>query len=245
MCFQIVDDVLDVTAHARPSSASPPATTCTRACTRCPSSTRSNRRRELRDLLGRKLDWPEVEKVVALVARPDVDRRVARRRPHARDEGERGAHRRPRARRRGVRPAAHARRRAGAALVVSRHHRRTRGAVFVANASRVAGGRCRRLPRVLAHGHGAHVARAVESSPASTRTGGCSKHRSRGRRRCRSTCTTSRVDGDLVLSDWTIRARRCDDGVEVEWRGLSVCELRDDRIVWWREHHLAPPEPVA
>ena len=46
------------------------------------------------------------------------------------------------------------------------------------------------------------------------------------------------VDGDLVLSDWTIRARRCDDGVEVEWRGLSVCELRDDRIVWWREHHL-------
>jgi len=53
------------------------------------------------------------------------------------------------------------------------------------------------------------------------------------------------VDGDLVLSDWTIRARRCDDGVEVEWRGLSVCELRDDRIVWWREHHLAPPEPVA
>ena len=53
------------------------------------------------------------------------------------------------------------------------------------------------------------------------------------------------VDGDLVLSDWTIRARRCDDGVEVEWRGLSVCELRDDRIVWWREHHLAPPQPVA
>jgi len=33
--------------------------------------------------------------------------------------------------------------------------------------------------------------------------------------------------------------------VVVEWRGLSVCELRDGRIRWWREHHLAPPAPVA
>lgn len=51
------------------------------------------------------------------------------------------------------------------------------------------------------------------------------------------------VDGDAVLSDWTIRARRRDDGVVVEWRGLSVCELRDGLITWWREHHLAPPAP--
>lgn len=48
----------------------------------------------------------------------------------------------------------------------------------------------------------------------------------------------------VVFADWTIRARRRDDDVVVEWRGLSVCELRDGKIVWWREHHLAPPSPV-
>ena len=55
------------------------------------------------------------------------------------------------------------------------------------------------------------------------------------------------VDGpnDIVFADWTIRARRREDDVLVEWRGLSVCELRDGRISWWREHHLAPPGPVA
>ena len=47
--------------------------------------------------------------------------------------------------------------------------------------------------------------------------------------------------GDVVFADWTIRARRRDDDVVVGWRGLSVCELRDGRITWWREHHLAPP----
>ena len=48
----------------------------------------------------------------------------------------------------------------------------------------------------------------------------------------------------IVFADWTIRARRRADGTLVEWRGLSVCELRDGRIVWWREHHLAPPAAV-
>jgi limonene-1,2-epoxide hydrolase len=52
------------------------------------------------------------------------------------------------------------------------------------------------------------------------------------------------VDGDAVLADWTIAARRREDGVLIGWRGLSVCELRDGRIAWWREHHLAPPAPV-
>jgi limonene-1,2-epoxide hydrolase len=49
----------------------------------------------------------------------------------------------------------------------------------------------------------------------------------------------------IVFADWTIRARRREDEVVVEWRGLSVCELRDGRISWWREHHLAPPAPVT
>jgi ketosteroid isomerase-like protein len=49
----------------------------------------------------------------------------------------------------------------------------------------------------------------------------------------------------IVFADWTIRARRRDDDVVVEWRGLSVCEFRDGRIAWWREHHLAPPAPVS
>ena len=53
------------------------------------------------------------------------------------------------------------------------------------------------------------------------------------------------VDGDRVLSDWTIRARRTEGDTVVEWRGLSICELRDGKIAWWREHHLAPPSPVA
>jgi len=48
----------------------------------------------------------------------------------------------------------------------------------------------------------------------------------------------------VVLSDWTIRARRRADDVTVEWRGLAVCELRDGKIAWWREHHLAPPQRV-
>jgi limonene-1,2-epoxide hydrolase len=48
-------------------------------------------------------------------------------------------------------------------------------------------------------------------------------------------------ESSIVFADWTIRARRREDDVVVEWRGLSVCELRDGRISWWREHHLAPP----
>jgi limonene-1,2-epoxide hydrolase len=52
-------------------------------------------------------------------------------------------------------------------------------------------------------------------------------------------------DGPVALADWTIRARRREDDVLIEWRGLSVCEFGDDgRITWWREHHLAPPAPV-
>ena len=52
-------------------------------------------------------------------------------------------------------------------------------------------------------------------------------------------------DGNVALADWTIRARRREDDALIEWRGLSVCELADGKIKWWREHHLAPPAPVA
>jgi len=52
-------------------------------------------------------------------------------------------------------------------------------------------------------------------------------------------------DTSIVFADWTIRARRRADDVVVEWRGLSVCELHEGKISWWREHHLAPPGPVA
>ena len=51
-------------------------------------------------------------------------------------------------------------------------------------------------------------------------------------------------DASVVFADWTIRTRRRADDVVVAWRGLSVCELRDGRIAWWREHHLSPPAAV-
>jgi ketosteroid isomerase-like protein len=53
------------------------------------------------------------------------------------------------------------------------------------------------------------------------------------------------VDGDIVLAEWTIRVARRRDDVQFEWTGMSVCELRDGRITWWREYHRAPPAPVS
>ena len=51
-------------------------------------------------------------------------------------------------------------------------------------------------------------------------------------------------EGDIVMADWTIRSRRREDGVVIGWRGLSVCEIHDQHITWWREHHLEPPAPI-
>lgn len=48
------------------------------------------------------------------------------------------------------------------------------------------------------------------------------------------------VDGDVVFADWTISVERRADGGVVEWRGMSVAELRDGRIVWWREYYDDP-----
>jgi ketosteroid isomerase-like protein len=52
------------------------------------------------------------------------------------------------------------------------------------------------------------------------------------------------VDGGVILADWTIVVARRADGVRVGWDGLSVCEVVDGRIRWWREHHVRPPEPL-
>jgi ketosteroid isomerase-like protein len=51
-------------------------------------------------------------------------------------------------------------------------------------------------------------------------------------------------EADVVMADWTIRSRRREDGVVIGWRGLSVCEIQNGHIRWWREHHLEPPAPV-
>ncbi|HSO96019.1 MAG TPA: nuclear transport factor 2 family protein [Acidimicrobiia bacterium] len=48
------------------------------------------------------------------------------------------------------------------------------------------------------------------------------------------------VDGVVVMADWTITVERRDNGESVTWRGMSVCELRDGRIVWWREYYEDP-----
>lgn len=44
------------------------------------------------------------------------------------------------------------------------------------------------------------------------------------------------VVGDTVLAEWTISVARRDTGATVEWRGMSVCEIRDGLIAWWREY---------
>ncbi len=44
------------------------------------------------------------------------------------------------------------------------------------------------------------------------------------------------VDGVTTLAEWTITVARRADGQEVTWRGMSVAELRDGLIVWWREY---------
>jgi uncharacterized protein (TIGR02246 family) len=48
------------------------------------------------------------------------------------------------------------------------------------------------------------------------------------------------ADGDVVFADWTIAVERRSDATRIEWRGMSVCELRDDVIAWWREYYEDP-----
>jgi heptaprenyl diphosphate synthase len=83
MCFQIVDDVLDVTRSVA-ELGKPAGNDVHEGVYTLPVIYALESSSELRELLGRKLDWPEVEKVVALVAEPDViDASLAVARSHA------------------------------------------------------------------------------------------------------------------------------------------------------------------
>src|SRR5215471_12866173 len=44
------------------------------------------------------------------------------------------------------------------------------------------------------------------------------------------------VWGDVVLAEWTISIRRRDTDRRIEWRGMSVCRIRDGLITTWREY---------
>ena len=44
------------------------------------------------------------------------------------------------------------------------------------------------------------------------------------------------VHGPMVLAEWTIAIERRDSGQRVEWRGMSVAQIRDGLIVEWREY---------
>ncbi len=54
--------------------------------------------------------------------------------------------------------------------------------------------------------------------------------------------TADRVDGEIVLADWSIEVARRSDGLVIAWDGMSVAELYDDKIVWWREFFADPAE---
>ena len=44
------------------------------------------------------------------------------------------------------------------------------------------------------------------------------------------------VHGRMVLAEWTIAIERRDSATTIEWRGMSVAEIRDGLIVTWREY---------
>ena len=71
VCFQIVDDVLDVTA-TEAELGKPAGNDVHEGVYTLPVIRALDGSDELRDLLGRRLDWPEVRKVVSLVATPEI-----------------------------------------------------------------------------------------------------------------------------------------------------------------------------
>ena len=44
------------------------------------------------------------------------------------------------------------------------------------------------------------------------------------------------VREDVVMAEWTIAIERRESGARIEWRGMSVAEMRDGRIAVWREY---------
>jgi heptaprenyl diphosphate synthase len=83
MCFQIVDDVLDVTQN-EVELGKPAGNDVHEGVYNLPVIYALGKVPELRELLGRKLEWPEVARVVALVATPEVvDASMAVARTHA------------------------------------------------------------------------------------------------------------------------------------------------------------------
>ena len=42
--------------------------------------------------------------------------------------------------------------------------------------------------------------------------------------------------GALVLAEWEIAIANRQDGREIAWSGMSVCEIRDGLITRWREY---------
>jgi limonene-1,2-epoxide hydrolase len=45
------------------------------------------------------------------------------------------------------------------------------------------------------------------------------------------------VDGANVLAEWTQSVEVRSVPRVLVWRGMSICELRHGRIVWWREYY--------
>ena len=108
MCFQIVDDVLDVT-RTEAELGKPVGNDVLEGVYTLPViyALQSRRAAELTSLLGRKLERADVEPRRRARRPARRGRGVDDRRPHARDQGDRGARRRVRARRRCVQPHAH------------------------------------------------------------------------------------------------------------------------------------------
>jgi heptaprenyl diphosphate synthase len=71
MCFQVVDDVLDVTA-TEAVLGKPTGNDVHEGVYTLPTIYALEHSEELRSLLGRKLEWPDVRRAIALIATPEV-----------------------------------------------------------------------------------------------------------------------------------------------------------------------------
>jgi heptaprenyl diphosphate synthase len=71
MCFQVVDDVLDVTA-TEAVLGKPTGNDVHEGVYTLPVIYALHRSEELQGVLGRKLEWPEVRRALGLIATPDV-----------------------------------------------------------------------------------------------------------------------------------------------------------------------------